>query len=82
MYPKTKLGYCSKCGKYGFISTHHKFKQKKWRRKLYGDLLDNQINLVPDLCNYCHSIADSNDTWTEQEFCKELDIPIKSKGGR
>jgi len=82
MYPKTKFGECSKCGATGFISTHHRFKQKKWRRKLYGDLLDDPKNLVYDLCNDCHAEADGNDIWTEREFCTALGIAVKSKTGR
>lgn len=79
-YPKTKIGICSKCGEYGFVSTHHKFKQRAWVRKLYGDLLDNPKNLVYNLCNSkCHPDADSNDTWSELEFCNALKIEPRSK---
>jgi hypothetical protein len=81
-YPKTRFGTCSKCGKIGFISTHHKFKQKAWRRKLYGDLLDDPKNLVYNVCGGCHSWLDANDTWTEQEFTEALGIAIRSKTGR
>lgn len=84
-YPKTKLGVCSKCGRYTFVSTHHRFKQKKWARKLYGDLLDEPFNCVYDLCNdNCHPWADGSDTLSEIEFCKLGNIKPRSKqyGGK
>lgn len=71
-YKKAHFGICSKCRKTSFVSTHHKFKQKKWARDLYGDLLDLPFNLVEDLCNCdCHKWADANDTMTELEFCEK-----------
>jgi len=81
-YPKTRFGTCAKCGKPGFISTHHRFKQKKWARKLYGDLLDDPKNLVYNACAGCHAWLDANDTLTEREFCKKLGISIRSKTGK
>lgn len=81
-YPKTRFGTCSKCGATGFISTHHKYKQKAWRRKLYGDLLDDTRNLVYDVCSDCHKFLDANDILSEQEFCDIMGISVKSKTGR
>ena len=84
-YPKARFGTCSKCGRTTFISTHHRFKQKIWRRKLYGDLLDDSKNCVYDLCNdKCHPEADSLDTLNELEFCEMMDIDPRSKvsGGK
>ena len=82
-YPKTKLCICSKCGAYTFVSTHHRLKQKAWRRKLYGDLLDDPRNCVYNLCNdKCHKKADSNDILSEQEFCDIMGILPRSKTGR
>ena len=82
-YPKTTFGVCSKCGRTGFVSTHHRFKQKAWRRKLYGDLLDDPRNCVYNLCNdKCHKEADGNDILSELEFCELLGIKIRSKTGR
>lgn len=79
-YPKTVYGRCSKCGNYDFVSTHHKFKQKAWARKLYGDLLDDDKNLIYNLCNSkCHPEADSINTWTELDFCEALKIDPRSK---
>jgi len=79
-YPKTTFGVCSKCGATGFVSTHHRFKQKAWRRKLYGDLLDDPRNCRYNLCNNkCHKEADSTDTLTEQEFCQIFGIEPRSK---
>jgi hypothetical protein len=79
-YPKTRFGTCSKCGKSGFVSTHHRFKQKKWRRDLYGDLLDDPKNLVYNVCGDCHKWLDSFDTWNEREFCQALGLKPISKG--
>jgi hypothetical protein len=61
---------------------HHLFSQgtrNGWRRRLYGDLLDDPRNLQY-LCYDCHHNKPLK-KYTEREFCRIMDIEIRSKRG-
>ena len=64
------------------MQLHHKFPQRKWAKKLYGDLIHDKRNLQ-DVCYNCHIGTPSTKLihWSEKEFCKSLNINIKSKVG-
>ena len=61
---------------------HHKFPQRSWAKKLYGDLIHDKRNLQ-NVCSGCH-IEDEHPKlihWTEAQFCEALGIEIRSKVG-
>jgi len=76
VYEKTRFSNCSICDNFGYVSDHHIFPQRQWARKLYGDLLDDNKNLVKAVCVDCHSRLKHI---TETEFCKRLNIELRSK---
>jgi len=57
---------------------HHLFIDSKMNHKLYGKLIDNDIN-IQLLCAYCHINARH---MTETEFCEKLGIEPRSKAAR
>lgn len=77
---------CEACKKRVGNQWHHKFPQgteKGWRRKLYGALLDDPRNLqwCCEKCNPSHAGLGLIH-WSEEEFCKVLNIEIRSKTGK
>ena len=61
---------------------HHKFNQRKWAKKLYGELIHDPRNLQ-GVCYICH-IGNPHPKlqhWTEQQFCEALGIEPRSKLG-
>lgn len=71
---------CSCCKIVIATQKHHRFPQRKWAKKLYGDLIHDNNNLQ-DVCYNCH-IGNPHIGlvhWTEREFCEALNITIRSK---
>ena len=68
---------CQKCGATLWLQIHHLFPQKKWAKKLYGDLIHDPKNLQV-LCYSCH-LNKAPDKLTEKEFCDRLCIEVRSK---
>ena len=74
---------CELCGSKQYLQKHHLFGQgtkRGWRRKLYGELLDDEKNIMV-LCAHCH-LWKTIPTISEEEFCKRLNINIRSKTGK
>ena len=61
---------------------HHKFPQRSWAKKLYGNLIHDKRNLQ-EVCDKCHIGKESPKLihWTEQQFCEALGIEVRSKVG-
>lgn len=71
---------CEICYNKQASQRHHKFSNRKWARKLYGKLLDNEKNIqycCPD-CHVSHS-SPKLKHWDEKTFCFELGIDLRSK---
>jgi len=68
---------CKLCGKQA-TDKHHLFSNTKQNRSLYGKLIDDTLNIMY-LCNDCHIGGASIPKLTEKEFCKKLNIEIRSK---
>jgi len=70
---------CEKCGVNVATERHHLFSQTKWAKKLYGGLIHHPSNLQ-NLCYDCHHNKPV-DKQTEQEFCDNIGIKVRSKSG-
>jgi hypothetical protein len=73
------VGTCEKCNTWGPVERHHKLSQSKLNRRLYGDLLENPIN-IQYLCPGCHKNRPV-DKLSEIEFCNLLNIVPRSRTG-
>mgnify|MGYP001585623160 CR=1 FL=1 len=73
-------GRCECCGKGELLQKHHKYANYKYRRKLYGTLMDHLMN-ISYVCADCHASHRSPEltTWNEREFCLALGISPRSK---
>ena len=67
-------GFCLQRG----TQHHHMFPNTKNNRKLYGDLLDEDENIL-FASNRCH---EKMGHYSEVEFCEALGIEPRSKVGR
>ena len=76
MYEKSRWGVCTMCGESAIVAMHHFFSQTKINRKLYGNLIDDDVNLSNMVCHACHSELRHID---ELEFCERLGIKPRSK---
>jgi len=76
-----KLGKCqiSGCPKKG-EHRHHRFPNTKVNRALYGSLMDDRRN-VQTLCMDDH-LNGYGETWSEEEFCEAVGVPVQSKSGQ
>lgn len=75
--------YCQACGQMKPIiqqQQHHRFRQTKWAKKLYGNLIHDSRNIMI-VCADCHVGHQSTkiEFWTELEFCTALGIEPRSK---
>lgn len=62
------------------VQIHHKCPQRKWLKKLYGQLIHNEKNLMR-VCYNCH-IGNPHPKlihWNEKQFCEALKIEMRSK---
>ena len=71
------LGLCKVCKKNKATELHHLFSQSKANKKLYGNLIHNELNLLA-VCEECHK-SKGVPKLTEYEFCKKLGIEPRSK---
>jgi len=75
---KVKHGYCEICREESAIDPHHRFEQSKDNRRLYGDLVDDERNIMY-LCRGCHKNSPVH--ISESEFCEIMGIEPRSKSG-
>jgi hypothetical protein len=77
------FGRCTCCDKVGPLDVHHRFPQKKWALKLYGDLIHAPANQQL-ACSDCHASHRSTKLihWSEAEFCEALGLEPRSKVGQ
>jgi hypothetical protein len=71
--PKTNR----RCNSTHWLQKHHLFSNTKWARRLYGDLLDDDRNIMI-LCER-HHLWYPIPKYTEIDFCQKLGIEIRSK---
>jgi hypothetical protein len=76
-------GLCQACGLRPARQIHHKFEQRKYAKKLYGDLIHHEKNrqYVCDECGTSHAGLGLI-FWCEQEFCQALGIVERSETAR
>jgi len=70
---------CELCKIRKYEHAHHMFSDSKLNRKLYGDLMDDDRNVM-FLCSVCH-LNKSIPKYSEIEFCKIMGIKPRSKSG-
>jgi 5-methylcytosine-specific restriction endonuclease McrA len=68
---------CEKCNIRVATDKHHLLSQTVWARKLYNNLIDAPEN-IQYLCKDCH-LNKPVDKISETEFCKRLNIELRSK---
>lgn len=71
---------CEKCMRRKATEQHHLFSQTKWAKKLYGELIHDRKN-IQYLCYDCHHNKPL-DKMSELEFCKKINLEVKSKSGK
>ena len=71
---------CQLCKKAQATDKHHLFSQTKANKKMYGQLIHHELNIMY-LCNGCH-LNKTVPKMTEKEFCDIMGIEIRSKSGR
>ena len=71
-------GLCEMCGEVQAAEWHHLFPQTKLNKKLYGELIHKDINII-GVCHRCHESATH---MSEREVCEKLGIPTRSKSGK
>ncbi len=74
---------CSCCRQRIATQKHHKFPQRVWAKKLYGDLIHDKRNLQ-DVCYTCHIGAPHPKLihWSEDQFCDAVGVKPRSKVNR
>lgn len=71
---------CEICEKRTATEQHHLFSQTKWAKKLYGDLIHHESNLIY-VCYDCHHNKPIPKQ-SEKQFCMNLSIDVRSKSGK
>ena len=68
---------CQICKKNKATERHHLFSQTKVNKRLYGELIHDERNLLW-VCEECHKFK-AIPKMTEEEFCKKLGIEPRSR---